>query len=87
MSKSTPPKIKKFAPAKQRRLDQLLEKNAEGTLSANEKSKLESLVAEAEELMIYNARRLSDFARSQSLQPPATAVPVTVWVNPELAER
>ena len=87
MNKSTPPKVKKFAPAKQRRLDQLLERNAEGTITAKEKAKLESLVAEAEELMVANSQRFSEFARSESPQLPATAVPVTIWVNPQLAER
>jgi hypothetical protein len=87
MSKHTPPKISKLAPAKQRRLDQLLERNAEGSISSKEKEKLESLVTEAEELMVANSQRLADFARSQSSQPPTTAVPVTVWVNPQLADR
>jgi hypothetical protein len=87
MNNRTPPKITKFAPAKQRRLDQLLEKNAEGKITAREKEKLESLVAEAEEMMVVNSQRLAEFARSQSPQPPVAAVPVTVWVNPQLAER
>ncbi len=87
MSSHTPPKIRKIAPAKQRRLDQLLEKNAEGTITAKEKEKLESLVVEAEELMVANSQRLLDFARSQSPQPPVDAVPVTVWVNPQVADR
>jgi hypothetical protein len=87
MSKYTPPKVRKLAPAKQQRLDVLLEKNAEGTITEKEKQALESLVAEAEKLMVANSQRLAEFARSQSPQPPATAVPVTVWVNPELAGR
>ena len=87
MNKAAPPKIKKFPAAKERRLDELLEKNAAGTISAAEKRKLESLVAAAEELMVVNAQRLAEFARSQSPQPPPHAVPVTVWVNPQLAER
>jgi hypothetical protein len=87
MSRPTPPKIRKFAPSKQRRLDQLLEKNAEGTISAKDKVKLEALVAEAEKLMVANSQRLAEFARGQSPQPPAAAVPVTIWVNPQLTER
>ena len=87
MSNTAPPKIKAFPPAKQRRLDELLEKNAEGTISAKEKVRLESLVMEAEQLMVFNSQRLADFARSQTAQPPPAAVPVTVWVNPQLAER
>lgn len=87
MPKFTPPKLKKLAPTKQRRLDQLLEKNAEGTIGVKEKVQLESLVAEAEELMVANSRQLADFAREQIPQPPISAVPVTVWVNPHVAER
>ena len=87
MSTLRPPTIRRFAPAKQRQLDLLLEKNAEGRITAKEKQKLESLIAEAEQLMVANAQRLADFARRQSPQPPAAAVPVTVWVNPQLAER
>ena len=51
VSKSTPPKIRKLTPAKQRRLDQLLELNAEGTIALKDRQKLEQLVAEAEKLM------------------------------------
>jgi hypothetical protein len=80
------PRIKKFPTAKQQRLDQLLEKNADGSLTANERSALELLVAEAEALMVENSQRLAEFARSQTPQPPPTAVPVTVWVSPQLAE-
>lgn len=86
MSKPTPPKIKKFAAAKQRRLDQLLEKNAEGTISAAEKATLEQLVDEAEALMVANSKQLANFARSQSPHPPVAAIPVTIWVNPQVAE-
>lgn len=86
MTKPAPPKIKKLAAAKQRRLDQLLEKNAEGTISEWEKAKLELLVNEAEALMVANSKRLAEFARSQSPQPPVAAIPVTVWVSPQVAE-
>jgi hypothetical protein len=87
MSEAMPPKIKKFSPAKQRLLDQLLEQNAEGTISDLDKATLEALVSEAQELMIANSQRLAEFARSQSPQCPVAAVPVTVWVNPELTQR
>jgi hypothetical protein len=87
MSKHIPPKVKTLASAKQQRLDVLLEKNTAGTITDKELRVLESLVAEAEELMVTNARRLADFARRQSPRPPAAAVPVTVWVNPQLVER
>jgi hypothetical protein len=84
---STPPKIRKFAAPKQRRLDQLLEKNADDRISKKDKQKLEALVAEAEDLMVENAQRLADFARKQAPLAPPAAVPVTVWVNPALAEQ
>lgn len=87
MATRKPPKIKKLPTAKQQRLDQLLEKNAEGTLSAKDRQSLEALVAEAEKLIVSNATRLAEFARSEVPQPPISAVPVTVWVNPDLAER
>lgn len=84
---STPPRIRKLSAAKQRRLDQLLEQNAEGLISARDRERLEALVAEAEELMVENAKQLADFARRQTPQAPPAAVPVTVWINPELAEK
>jgi hypothetical protein len=87
MKKSSPPKAAKFPAGKQRRLDQLLEKNSEGTITPKEKSTLEQLVAEAEEWMVANARRLAEFSQSEATRPPAGAVPVTVWVQPRQAER
>ena len=48
MKRTGPPRLKKFPAAKQRRLHRLLEKNSEGTITPNEKAKLEQLVAEAE---------------------------------------
>lgn len=87
MGKIVPPSIKKLAPAKQRRLDQLLEKNAVGTISAKEKERLEALVSEAEQLMIANSQQLAEFAQSQKPQPPSAAIPVTVWVSPQVAQR
>lgn len=86
MNKRVPPKPKKFPAAKQRRLDELLEKNSEGTITPAEKSRLEQLVAEAERLMVANARRLAEFSKSETAGSPAGAVPVTVWVKPEHAE-
>ncbi|MCE9552862.1 MAG: hypothetical protein K8T91_05735 [Planctomycetes bacterium] len=85
MSNHLPPTLKKFAPAKQRRLDALLEKNAEGKITASEKTRLEALVAEAERLMVSNARLLVEFSKSHPVSPPSGAVPVTVWVKPEHA--
>jgi hypothetical protein len=86
MKESSPPRIKKFSAAKQRRLDELLEKNREGTIAPSEKKRLERLVQEAEELMIENAQRLVAFSASEP-KAPTGAVPVTVWVNPEPVER
>jgi hypothetical protein len=81
-----PPQLQIFDSAKQQRLDQLLEENAEGAISPQEKAELDALVAEAEQLMVANARTLADFARQQSPQSPPAAVPVTVWVTPHPAE-
>jgi hypothetical protein len=84
MGNPMPPKIKRFPASKQRRLDQLLDKLADGIINDKEKATLERLVAEAEALMVSNSERLANFARSQSPQPPPGAIPVTVWVSPQL---
>jgi hypothetical protein len=86
MKKTVPPRLEKFPAHKQRRLDQLLEKNSERTITHKEKAKLEQLVAEAEQLMVANARRLAAFSQSQPVRAPAGAVPVTIWVQPGHAE-
>jgi hypothetical protein len=86
MKKPVPPRLEKFPAAKQRRLDELLEKNGDGTITRKEKVKLEQLVAEAEKLMVANARRLAAFSRNQGVSAPTGAVPVTVWVQPGHAE-
>ena len=87
MNEAPPRKVKRFSPAKQRQLDHLLEQNADGTIGTSDKETLEALVAEAQELMVANSQRLAEFARNQTPHPPVTAVPVMVWVNPELAGR
>ena len=87
MKTSDPPKLEKFPAAKQRRLDQLLEKNSAGTLTIREQAKLNQLVAEAEALMVANARLLADFTLSEAGPTPTGAVPVTVWVHAQPAER
>jgi len=87
MKKRVPPRLENFSAGKQRRMDELLEKNSEGTITPKEKAKLELLVAEAEQLMVANARRLAKFAQSEAVRVPGGAVPVTVWVQPEHAER
>jgi hypothetical protein len=87
MKKRSPPKLKKLPAAKQRRLDHLLERNSEGTITPSDKAELERLVAEAEQVMVENAKRLAEFSRSEGADAPADAVPVTVWVKPQHVER
>lgn len=87
MKPSTPPRVQKLAASKQRRLDRLLDKNSEGTITPKERAKLEALVAEAEALMVANAKRLANFARGRGGSPRGKAVPVTVWVQPATATR
>jgi hypothetical protein len=87
MKKTLPPKVKAFPAAKQRRLDELLDKNSEGTITPAERTRLERLVAEAEHLMVENAKRLAQFSQSEAAAAPLAAVPVTVWVMPQHAGR
>jgi hypothetical protein len=85
MKKTLPPKLRKFAAAKQHRLDQLLDRNSEGAITPAETAMLKQLVAEAEELMVENGKRLAGFAEKEAAaHPPIGAVPVsvTVWVQP-----
>lgn len=67
MKKDVPPKVKKFPVAKQQRLDELLEKNSEGTITPGEITRLAELVAEAEQLMVANARSLVDYSEREAL--------------------
>ena len=83
MKKPVPPKLRKFPVAKQRMLDQLLEKNSEGTISVIETATLAQLVAEAEGLMVANGKRLAEFSKKETATPPVGAVPVTVWIQPQ----
>jgi hypothetical protein len=85
MSTRKPPKPRKFPAAKQRRLNELLDKNSEGTITAVEKARLEMLVSEAEQLTVANTVRLAEFSRSETGTTDA-AVPVTVWVRPQHVE-
>lgn len=82
MKKSGPPKLQKFPPTKQRRLDRLLEKNSEGGITPREHDELQRLVLEVETLMVENAKRLAGFVKKDGGQPTG-AVPVTVWVQPQ----
>jgi hypothetical protein len=83
MSRPAPPTIKRFPADKQRRMDHLLDKIAEGSISESERVRLEQLVAEAEQLMVDNAKALSGYIADQPSSSPAQAVPVTVWVSPD----
>jgi hypothetical protein len=87
MKTTVPPKLKKFPTAKQRKLDELLERNSEGVITPAEKARLETLVAEAEQLMVHNAKLLAQFSQLAPQRPPPGALPVTVWVAPMPAER
>ncbi len=83
MSKG-PPTVKRFPTSKQRKMDALLDKNAEGVISPDERKVLTELVAEAEKLMVENSKALADFVRDHKPTTiPAGAVPVTVWVAAE----
>jgi len=86
MKPHLPPKLKKLPTAKQQRMDDLLERNREGAITAAEKAKLQELVAEAEQLMVENAKRLAAF-HEQEAGAPSGATPVTVWIKPTPAER
>ena len=83
---ATPPQPKQLSPDQQTLMDDLLEQNAEGTISAADKARLVELVDEAEQLMVENSRQLADFAKRDSPAAPANAIPVTVWVKPSSTE-
>jgi hypothetical protein len=87
MKKKVPPKVRAFPAAKQRQLDTLLEKNSEGSISSAEKTRLKRLVAEAEQLMVENAKCLARFAQTETAVQPTVAVPVTVWLAPQESGR
>jgi hypothetical protein len=48
---------------------------------------LEGLVAEAEQLMVANTKRLAAYSQRIGGTQPANAIPVTVWISPTSAER
>lgn len=81
MKKTALPPIKRFPAAKQRLMDKLLDKNAEGNISPTEKTTLQQLVAQAERLMISNGKRLARFTKADAEGNAKGAVPVTVWVT------
>lgn len=87
MKQRVPPKLKKLGAAKQRRLDELLDKNSEKPLRGDEKAELDKLVADAERVMVVNAKLLADFSDGEKAGAPAGAIPVSVWVKPERVGR
>ena len=61
MKPRIPPKLKRLPAVKQKRMDELLERNREGAITGAEKAKLRELVADAEHLMAENAKRVAAF--------------------------
>jgi hypothetical protein len=61
------PKLRRLAAAKQKRLDQLMARNNEGTLSRAEQEELRALVREAERMTLDNARTLA--GQREQLKP------------------
>ena len=53
-------KLRRLAAAKQKRLDSLMARSNEGTLTTAERQELQGLVRDAEEIMLDNARRLAE---------------------------
>jgi hypothetical protein len=63
-----PRKLRRLTAAKQKRLDALMAKSNDGTLTGAEGQELRALVREAEEVMLDNARRLAE--QRQQLATP-----------------
>jgi hypothetical protein len=61
-------KLRRLAAGKQKRLDALMARSNEGTLTKAERQELRALVREAEEIMLDNARRLAE--QRQQLATP-----------------
>ena len=55
---STADAVKPYPPTKQKRLDQLMDRNNNGALTKEERLELSRLVGETQELAVENARRL-----------------------------
>jgi len=56
-------KLRRLTASKQKRLDALMAKNNEGTLTKAESEELKMLVRETEEIMLANARQLAEQRR------------------------
>ncbi len=64
----TKTKLRRLATAKQKRLDTLMAKSNDGKLTSAERHELQTLVREAEEIMLANARQLAQ--QRQQLATP-----------------
>lgn len=75
------PTVKYFPADKQRRMDLLLDRNSAGKTTPEERAELETLVAEAEKLMVENMQRLAAFSRAHGGTRTERCTPVTVWLR------
>lgn len=62
------PSLSRLTPSHQRRLDALLERQSEGTLGGRERQELASLVEEAEQLTLRNAKLLARARHAATLK-------------------
>ena len=58
MASNFPVEIEQFSAADKQRMDDLLDRNSEGTITPEERVEVEDLVSQAEQLMVRNARRM-----------------------------
>ena len=65
---TAPPKLRRLAAAKQKRLDTLMARNNEGQLTRAERQELRDLVREAEDITLANARVLA--GQRESVEMP-----------------
>jgi len=75
------PEVHRFPEERQARMDELLDRNSSGKISAAERVELEALVGEAERLMVENTKRLSQYCRRHTGRQQQRRTPVTVWVS------
>lgn len=59
--------FQRMAPVAQERMDALMEKNTEGTLTVDERTELNALVAEYEQIMLSNSEALWRFNQPSTL--------------------
>lgn len=77
--------VQKFPIEKQARMDDLLDRCNRGRISRAEKMELESLVEDAEKLMVANSKRLAQYCRRHGGKREEQGTPVTVWVREPVA--